>query len=164
MKNIIGFVVLIVSMLMFSGCGKAINYPVVTKIENSNAIEIKIEEEFAPNVRKVDIYKDMSELSLYDGIRKAAEYSLSQGYTHFAVLNGGIDNLKGFPITNYKDLSAYCFSYKADYTSFYGSESYEKCEGISKKGRTVVKLKVLPLNESENIFSWNAREVLAELK
>lgn len=163
MKNVISLVLLFISMFMFSGCGKAINYPVVHKVENSNIVEINVEEEFAPNVRKIDIYKDLSELSLYDGIKKAAEYSLSQGYTHFALLNSGINNLNGFPITNYEDLRAYCFAYKAS-SSFYGSESYEKCEGISKKGRTVVKLKVIPLNESEDVFSWNAKEVLAELK
>lgn len=163
MKKVIGLVLLFISMFIFSGCGKAINYPVVHKIENSNIVEIKVEEEFAPNVRKIDLYKDLSELSLYDAIKKASEYSLSQGYTNFAILNGGINNLQGFPITNYKDIREYCFGYKMD-SRFYGSESYEKCEGISKKGRTIVKLKIIPLNQSEDVFSWNAKEVLDELK
>lgn len=163
MKKMFGLVALVITFILFSGCAKIENVPVVSKIENSQVVEINVNEGFSPKVLGKIRSSQLTELYLYDGIKKAAEYSLSQGYTHFVVLNEGINNFEGFPISNYQDLRSYCFSYKVESKFYHGSTS-GKCKNISEAGRETITLRILPINEMENVFSWNAKEVLAELK
>lgn len=135
--------------------------------EKDGFVEIISDLETSENVRKHIDNKHITEYQLYEALKMAAEYTLNKNAQYFVILNNGINNFEGFPINNYEDLKNYCFSLKKENTKFYFSKNYEKCENLRSLGSPKsfsLKIKIVDEKISKEIYTWDAKQVLAELK
>lgn len=165
MKKVLIFFILGLAIL-FSGCAKNPGMPIVKNKNDKGVITIQSGFDVLDKSKDIIDFKIYDEFMLHEALKMAAEQTLLTKNEHFVVLNGNVNNLQGSPIINYKDLKDYCLSSKEKESAFYTSKTYRKCEKISYSSGTVtIELKILPISKSvsEQVYSWNAKEVLKDL-
>lgn len=152
--------------ILFSGCAKNPGMPVVKDKSEKGVITIESSFDVVDKTKNIIPLSILDEFMLHEALKMAAEQTLLTNNENFVILNGNVNNLQGSPIINYKDLKDYCLSSKDKTSAFYTSKTYRKCEKISYNIDTIaIELKILPISKtaSEQVYSWNAKEVLKDL-
>lgn len=153
----------ITSTLILSGCAGSSQPlpPKTTKTENGviliQAKAPKVADDSLSTKEKIALrYENDLRLSF----KKASEYTLKNGYTHFVIVNRANNHLKGFPLTSFKDISDYCL---ADYRT--DDELKGKCGFMRGVSKIRTQLKIIPVKNPSYLFSSiDASEMLEEIK
>lgn len=159
----------ITATLILTGCGGA-NQPVLAtlpKIEkNENGIIIikqsvnKFSDEVKGN-SPFEEYTKAYKIGMNSVFEKASKETLSQGKTHFIVIDKITNGLEGFPLTKVNDIAEYCLG------NYLTKELKNKCkeDSLIDFRTNIITLKVLPLNNPDyTIPAFDAKLVLEEIK
>lgn len=112
------------------------------------------------NQRYNQDYSYQYTLKIYEKFKLASEETLYSGNKYFAVVNSGMSNLEGFPISNFDDLISYCFPYYEENSNFVNQLKFDKCSSMYEN-----KLKIIMFKEEvPGIYLWDATKTWNELK
>ena len=164
MKNVLSFTLMLGLLLTLSGCSQKQPFPtyVKTKYLDDNQTVMKTSVTTRINL-KASLSKYGSGINSKEALFTVANEAKKHGYPYFALINTNINNLEGFPITNYQALWRYCYPNVKDFElkcqQFIHIESAEM-EAVFFKEKTLF----VPLWSVEEVLQHEAtyREELRE--
>lgn len=115
MRNILSFMVMMSVLFMLSGCSQKQPSPTYIKTKYLDDNQTVMKTSVMTHIYLKSLYKYSLGINSKGALLAVANEAKKHGYPYFALINSNVNNLEGFPITNYQALLKYCYPNVKDF-------------------------------------------------